>query len=317
MTIALSRRESSFQAVSRGRLSRSVAAAMLTCATAWSAAVLFLWLAQPWLLFRSFDDGETTDFDRHVFVESSFMTADGLRLEGVRLTHATDGERYWILFCLPAGASIREARTQGHLEQLWRLDYNVFAFDYRGMGGNGGTPSEGGFYEDAIAAYRSLISADHVAPARVILAGRSLGTSVAVDLATRVESGGLLLFSPIDSVPAAAARLYPWAPVALLARYRFDNSLKAPAVRAPVMVVYGAPDPYLPLGKARSLFETFPRHVKMLETQGNHHHSGFKDMSEVRQLNAALHDIWPVAAVRRAASPDVAALEVKVDAPNR
>lgn len=285
-------RTASIEPVSDGRLWRSVAAAALACAAAWSGTVLFLWAAQFWLLFRiSESRAVTTVPDPGVFTRSSFVTADGLRLDSVLLTHHSADERFWIFFCPPAGASTRVARIQEHLQQLWSLDYNVFAFDYRGFGGNRGTPSEVDLYEDATAAYRSLIDAHGVAPTRVVIAGRSLGASVAVDLATRVESGGLLLFSPIDSVPAAAARLYPWAPVRWLARYRFDNSSKAAWVSQPVVLVYGVPDPYMPLANARSLFQAFRGRKTMLETNGNHHHSGFMDLIE---LQRALEQVWPV-----------------------
>jgi len=286
------RHTASIQPVSDGRLWRSVAAAALACAAAWSGAVLFLWVAQSWLLFGVGESRvATAALDRSVFTQSSFLTTNGLRLESVLLTHDPADERYWIFFCPSAGASTRVARVQEHLQQLWSLGYNVFAFDYRGFGGNRGTPSEAGLYEDATAAYRSLVRARGVAPSRVIIAGRSLGASVAVDLATRVESGGLLLFSPIDSVPAAAARLYPWAPVRWLARYRFDSSSKAALVSQPVVLVYGAPDPYMPVADARSLFYAFRNRRMMLETNGNHHHSGFMELNE---LDDAVEKVWPV-----------------------
>jgi hypothetical protein len=286
------RHAASIQPVSDGRLWRSVAAAALACAAAWSGAVLFLWVAQSWLLFGVGESRvATAALNRSVFTQSSFLTTNGLRLESVLLTHDPADERYWIFFCPSAGASTRVARVQEHLQQLWSLGYNVFAFDYRGFGGNRGTPSEAGLYEDATAAYRSLVRARGVAPSRVIIAGRSLGASVAVDLATRVESGGLLLFSPIDSVPAAAARLYPWAPVRWLARYRFDSSSKAALVSQPVVLVYGAPDPYMPVADARSLFYAFRNRGMMLETNGNHHHSGFMELNE---LDDAVEKVWPV-----------------------
>jgi fermentation-respiration switch protein FrsA (DUF1100 family) len=300
LAIDPSARAASIQPVSDGRLWRSVAAAVLLCVVTWSGAVLFLWLAQSWLLFRLGDSrADTAAMDPSVFSESSFVTADGLRLESVLLTHGPAEERYWILFCPPAGASTRVRRIQGHLQALWRLGFNVFAFDYRGFGDNSGTPSEAGLYEDATAAYQSLTEVHGVAATHVVIAGRSLGASVAVDLATRVESGGLLLFSPIDSVPAAAARLYPWAPVRWLARYRFDNSSKAAVVIQPVVLVYGAPDPYMPLADARFLFQAFRGRRKMLETKGNHHHSGFMDLNE---LQDAVEKVWPARPIQKAGS---------------
>ena len=126
---------------------------------------------------------------------------------------------------------------------------------------------------------------------RVILAGRSLGSSVAVDLATRVDAVGLLLFSPIDSVPSVGARLYPWAPVHWLARYSFDNRVKAGRINRPVILVYGRGDSLMPSGEAQSLFQAFRGPKFMLETSGGHHHSGFIDPI---QLWRALLEFWPV-----------------------
>jgi uncharacterized protein len=109
--------------------------------------------------------------------------------------------------------------------------FNVFAFDYRGFGRNPGTPSETGVYEDALTAYRHLTQRLGVAPQRIILAGRSLGSAVAVELATRVPSGGLLLLSAIDSVPTTASRFYPWAPVGRICCCS-PSATKSPAARA-------------------------------------------------------------------------------------
>src|SRR5262245_764057 len=188
------------------RLRRTVGGLAVLWASVWFGSILFLWMAQSWLLFETGESRTNTGpFDRRVFTQASYVTADGLRLEGVWLAHESGLARYWILFCPPAGASIHTQRIQNHLQVLWDLGYNVWAFDYRGFGANGGTPSEQGLYNDASAAYEFLVHTKGVPSANVILAGRSLGASVAIELATRVESAGLLLFSPIDSVPAVAA----------------------------------------------------------------------------------------------------------------
>jgi fermentation-respiration switch protein FrsA (DUF1100 family) len=298
LSLELGARAFSRQPVSTKRLWRTVAASGLLCAVLWGGAVLFLWLAQSWLLFETGESrANTAAVDPSIFVETSFVTADGLRLEGVLLRHEHAGDRYWIFFCPSAGASTRVARIQGHLKELWNLGYNVFAFDYRGFGGNGGTPSEEGLYEDATGAYRYLTDTQGVSAEHVILTGRSLGASVAVQLATRVDSGGLLLFSPIDSVPATASRLYPWAPVRWLARYQFDNESKAASIGRPVVLVYGAPDHFMPLSDARSLFRKFRNGKTMLETNGNHHHSGFMNLHE---LQHALTEIWPTRSTQNA-----------------
>src|ERR687897_11296 len=136
----------------------------------------------------------------------------------------------------------------------------------------------------AIPAYRHLTEELGVAPSRIILAGRSLGSAVAIDLATRVPSGGMLLLSAIDSVPARAARLYPWAPVTWLASLQFDSLAKAPRIQIPVLQVHAPGDWLVPLDTARALFARFPGRKVMLELHGGHNDVGFRDESLVRTL---------------------------------
>jgi fermentation-respiration switch protein FrsA (DUF1100 family) len=281
----------SFEPTAHRRLASRIAGVVLFLGFAWIGAVLFLATAQSSLLFMTGESREfTRPFDGAIFRQSAFSSADGLRLESVLLIHDSDPNRRWILFYLPAGASIRVARIQEHLQELWTFGYNVLAFDYRGFGANSGTPTEEGLYADATAAYQSLTDVYGVSPSQIIVAGRSLGASVAVDLVTRLPTGGLVLFSPIDSVPAAAARLYPWAPVRLLARYHFDNTVKSKSIDVPLLFVYGSRDSYLPRADARALFQRFRGRKKIIETSGGHHHSGF---IVPRELWQALDELWP------------------------
>jgi pimeloyl-ACP methyl ester carboxylesterase len=273
------------------RLLRTLAAACMFCVVAWLIAVVCLWAAQSRLVFMTGTSrADTAAPDSAIFHQHSLLNAEGSLLNSVLLTHDANPDRYWILFCPPAGASTRVRRIQEHLQQLWTLGYNVFAFDYRGFGANSGTPSEDGLYWDAIAAYENLTRIRGVPASRVILAGRSLGSAVAVDLATRVAAGGLLLFAPIDSVPSVGARLYPWAPVHLLTRYGFDNRSKAQGLDLPVILIYGFNDSFVPISEARSLLREFRGLKLMVETSGGHHHSGFITVSE---LYRALNQFWP------------------------
>jgi pimeloyl-ACP methyl ester carboxylesterase len=142
----------------------------------------------------------------------------------------------------------------------------------------------------AITAYRHLTQRLDVAPERIILAGRSLGSAVAVDLATRVPSGGLFLLSAIDSVPATGSRLYFWAPVSLLASQRFDSIAKAPRVTVPVLQVHATNDWMVPIDAARALFRRFAGRKVLLELPGGHNNVGF---AGDESLNRALAQFWP------------------------
>ena len=279
--------------------------AVLT-AMVWTASVGFLWANEPRLVFRAHvTRGVRNPIDRTVFSPVTFRSADGIELEGATITaapgprvdagpvaHVRLPGRYWILFCPGAGNSIHFRRVQTQLQQLAEIGYNVLAFDYRGFGRTGGVPSEAGLYEDGLAAYTYLTRSLQVPPSRVILAGRSLGSAVAVELATRVPSAGALLLSPIESVPATAALLYPWVPARLLATNRFESIEKVASIRAPVLLVHSASDRLVPLDAARRLFARINGPKLMLETAGGHTRAGF---SPVTELSDALSRFWPVA----------------------
>lgn len=273
---------------------RATAVLALVGLTMWSGSVACLWANESRLVFQT----DRTHFAIHrpVSVDNlvELRTTEGLRLDAVSLAHA-NASSYWILFCPPSAGTIH-GRVRSHLEALHAAGYNVFAFDYRGFGRNPGQPSEAGVYEDALTAYRHLTQQRGVTPQRIILAGRSLGSAVAVELSTRVPSAGLLLLSAIDSVPATGARVYPWAPVGLLATHRFDSMSKAARVRVPVLQVHARTDRLVPMAAARALFERFPGPKLLLETAGGHNRAGF-DGTDV--LEAALTRFWPPAPTER------------------
>lgn len=270
---------------------RLTAVTATVCIMGWTGAVGWLWANETRFVFRAYRSRVISPVAYPDLI--NLNTSDGMRLDAVSLVAGTPAD-YWILFCPPAAGTIH-GRLQSQLEALRELGYNVFAFDYRGFGRNRGTPTEAGLYADALAAYRHLVDERHVPPARVILAGRSLGSAVAVELATRVPAAGLLLLSAIDSVPSTAERLYPWAPVRILASNRFDSLAKAERVRIPVVLVHGLNDWLIPIEAARVLFERFPGPKVMLETYGGHNRAGLADGDS---LADALARFWAVGAER-------------------
>jgi pimeloyl-ACP methyl ester carboxylesterase len=252
----------------------------------WSGSVACLWTNESRLIFQARRSRFPPPMPGTGLIE--LRTTDGVRLDALSLRDE-QAAAYWILFCPPSGRTIH-GRVRRHLESLRASGYNVLGFDYRGFGRNDGTPSEAGVYEDALAAYRYLTQQLDVAPERIILAGRSLGSAVAIELATRVPSGGLLLLSAIDSVPATASRLYFWAPVNLLASQRFDSMTKAARVMAPVLQVHDPNDWLVPIDAARGLFRQFPGRKVMLELPGGHNNVGFAGDESLRR---ALGRFWP------------------------
>lgn len=289
-TLALEERNT-FVRVGWSRQWWRIAVGGLVCGVAvWLLGISVLWTAESHFVFMTgLSRRYTAPFDPAVFQTNTFISGT-LRLNAVALTHDSSPDRYWILFCPPAGASTRVQRIQGQLKALWQLGYNVMAFDYRGFGDSPGMPTEDGLHADAAAAYSYLVRERGVAPSRIILSGRSLGGAVAVDLATRVEAAGLLLFAPIDSVPQAAARFYPFVPAWLLAENRFDAAQKAGDVSLPVVIFFARRDQYMPPADAQTFARQFRSRKLVVETGGGHHHAGFVHIAE---LNRAMTAFWP------------------------
>jgi uncharacterized protein len=262
---------------------------------AWLALFLFLRANESRIVFQTIRTHSfisrfpsSGPFDDTVFRRVQLRTRDGLSLEGVQL-ETTTVSPYWILFCPASGMTIHRTEVQQQLRTLRSFGYGVLSFDYRGFGGNAGEPTEDGVYMDAEGAYTYLTQHLRVPSSRVVLAGRSLGSAVAVELATRVSVAGLVLFSPIDSVPLTGARLYPLFPVRRFARNQFDSLAKVGRLQSPVVVVYGTADEMIPIDVARSLFKKIPTPKLMLVTDGDHHDAGFN--RGARLLNA-LSRFW-------------------------
>lgn len=274
---------------------RIIAGGLCVGAAVWLFGIAVLWSAESHFVFMTgLSRRYTAPLDPAVF-EPNTVISGGLRLNAVALTHDASPDRYWMLFCPPAGASTRVQRIQNQLKALWTLGYNVMAFDYRGFGDSPGVPTEDGLYADALAAYAHLVHRG-VDPSRIILSGRSLGAAVAVDLATRVEAGGLLLFAPIDSVPQAASRFYPFVPAWSLAANRFAAAEKAADLSLPVVIFFARRDQYMPPEAARAFAQQFRGRKLVVETGGGHHHAGFVHLAE---LNRAVRRFWPPAADSR------------------
>ncbi len=257
----------------------------------WTAAVGLLWWNETRIVFRT-----DSTLRRIIPLDRSFnpleiVSDGGLRLEAVTLERRVPADDpYWILYSNGSAQSIYRDRVQDQLQQLHGLGYNVLAFDYRGFGRSPGPPTEAGLYADALASYEYLTVSRHVPAWKIILAGRSLGSAVAVELGTRVGSAGLLLLSPIDSIPLMGERIYPWVPLRFLASNRFDSLAKAGRVRAPAVVVHALNDRFVPISAARAVFAQLGGPKLMLETGGGHTGAGFSPLSDLRD---ALESVWP------------------------
>ena len=181
-------------------------------------------------------------------VDLELRAADGVRLHARYIEQP--GAQHTLLY-LHGNAGNLPSRSD-LLEQLTRTGAHVLALEYRGYGQSEGTPSEAGIYLDARAAYDWAVAR---APASSLwVLGESLGGGAACELAATREVAGLVLVTAFTSIPDMAAISFPWLPLRLLVRTRFDNLAKLARVRAPVMVIHGRRDDIVPFAMGQRLF---------------------------------------------------------------
>jgi uncharacterized protein len=131
---------------------------------------------------------------------------------------------------------------------------DVYLVNYRGYGGSTGTPSEATLFADALAVY-DYVQARHSA---VSVIGRSLGSGVAVYLATQREIAKLVLVTPYDSIENVARRACPAFPVSLLLRDKYDSASRIASVRAPILFILASGDDIVPRNNSEALIALAP-----------------------------------------------------------
>lgn len=210
------------------------------------------------------------------FRETAFKTSDGVPICGWFVGQGRG--RDVVLFCHGNAGNISHRLDSFHIFDYLGLD--TFIFDYRGYGKSGGSPSEKGTYLDVEAAWKYLVETEHIKPERIILFGRSLGGAVAAHLALKVKAKALVLESTFTSVPDVGAQVYPFLPVRLLSRYRYDTRSILPRIHLPVLVVHSPDDEIIPYSHGKTLFETANEPKRFLKIFGGHN-EGFFNSKEI------------------------------------
>ena len=132
-------------------------------------------------------------------------------------------------------------------------DRAIYLLHYPGYGGSAGSPSERAIFADSLALF-DRVHAEHP---DIIVVGRSLGSGVAVWIASQRPVARLILITPFDSLADVAAGQYPFLPVRWLMRDKFESWRYAPQVTAPTRIIVAEDDELVPRSSSDHLRTRF------------------------------------------------------------
>jgi uncharacterized protein len=129
----------------------------------------------------------------------------------------------------------------------------IYALHYPGYGGSSGSPSQRAIFTDALRLFESI----HAEHSDVTVVGRSLGSGVAVWLASQKPVTRLVLITPFDTLADAAENQFPFLPVRWLLRDKFESRRYAPLVTAPTRIIVAEHDEIVPRSSSDALSKRF------------------------------------------------------------
>jgi fermentation-respiration switch protein FrsA (DUF1100 family) len=205
-------------------------------------------------------------------------TSDG---EKVIVWHVPPRDDKPVVIYFPGNGELIALRAARY-RALMADGVGVIAVSYRGYGGSTGTPTEAGLHRDAEAAY--AFAAAHYKPDRIVLWGHSLGTGVAVKLASEKPIAKLVLEAPYSSTADVAVARFPYAPVRWLMKDQFHSDQWIGAVKAPILILHGARDGVVPIRFGERLFALAHEPKRFIRYDEGHHN----DLDDFGATKAAL-----------------------------
>jgi len=206
----------------------------------------------------------------HVFssittVKEYFFTRtvpDGQKVRINALYYDPIGQQKGTVFYLHGTLGNMETQEK-HIREFVKLGYAVFTYDYRSYGKSKGViGSEEDFHNDAAYMFREFLSISRLSEDQVVIAGRSLGTGLAVPLAAKFYPKSLILISPYWQMTDVAKRFMPLMPRPLIEKnlkYNFRSDLRIQEVKCPVYIFHGTLDEVIPFRSGKK-FEPYALH---------------------------------------------------------
>ena len=225
--------------------------AVSSVALAYFIIILFVYFYQRNLLYHPSENNYLNDkitfnyeeifieTDKNINLKSWFIKKDLNKFKTILIFHGNAGNLFNRVY---------------KLNELNKLDVNILLISWRGFSGNKGKPTEKNLYHDAEEAVKWLNNRGAISK-NIILYGESLGTGVATELGTSNAFGGIILESPFTSIANAAKIYYPYLPVNIILKDRYDSIGKIKNITTPILIMHGKKDNIVPQKMGLELYE--------------------------------------------------------------
>lgn len=257
-----------------GNRKRDVLNFVIYCLQGYLMAALVIVLAQRFFLYYPLNkwDGQPQDYQA---TAAQYETKDGVKLTSWYCPPQGTKPVFIMFHGNGGNISIRGFKQ----EYFCTRGYGFLLAEYRGYGGNRGSPNEDGLYNDGRAAISWLNQKQGISEDRIIIYGESIGTGVAVQMAIEYKKAkALILEAPLTSVPDLVRTIMPWMkPFSYMVLDNYDNLAKAPYIEIPTFVVQGSKDEVIPVEKGKTLYAAVGSASKSISILPGGHHNDLAD----------------------------------------
>ncbi len=212
--------------------------------------IIFMYFYQRNLLYHPSENNYQNDKPQFNYEEVNIDVESDIKLKSWFIEK--DLSRFKTLLIFHGNAGDLSNRIY-KLNELNKLEINILLISWRGFSGNNGSPTEKNLYKDAEAAIRWL-NQKKISNNRIILYGESLGTAVAIEMAKKNNFNSIILESPFTSIENSAKNYYPYLPIKLLLKDRYDSIDKIQKIKSPILIMHGKRDDVVPFSMGQELF---------------------------------------------------------------
>ena len=224
---------------------------LITSTIIYFLIVLSTYLFQRNLLYHPLENNYSGDQLLISIEKIKIKTQDNIEL--VAWYHKKKLSNYKTILFLHGNAGSLANRIH-KINNFKNMDVNFLLVAWRGFSGNKGKPTEEGLYEDARSAVRWL-KLNNVEEKNIIIYGESLGTGIAVEIAQNKNYAGIILESPFTSMIEAGKEKYPYLPIKILLKDKYESNKKIKNVNIPILIMYGKVDKIVPFYMGKKMYE--------------------------------------------------------------